>query len=155
MIPSLSSGLAKNNKIVPMLVLFSWLFGHFENLVFFENVGKPHTKAVKHDFSQFFKGTTIKYQFFHKSATILTKSEDKPNSRYISKTFINKKLCFVGKIVVFVLFSWDKGDCVDVWMIKISIETNRSGCLLLSKVDNIQKPCLFCPAFSIILFIDS
>ena len=32
----LSSGLSKNNKIMSMFVLFSWLFGHFESLFFFE-----------------------------------------------------------------------------------------------------------------------
>ena len=49
-IPCLSNGLPKNNKILSMLVLFSWVFGHFEILAFF-----------KQDvFSQFFKSTTIK-----------------------------------------------------------------------------------------------
>ena len=37
-IPCLSSGLAKNNKIMSMFVLFSQL-GHFESLAFFENEG--------------------------------------------------------------------------------------------------------------------
>ena len=35
--PFLSIGLAKNNKIMSMFVLFSWLFGHFEIWLFFEN----------------------------------------------------------------------------------------------------------------------
>ena len=38
-IPCLSTGLAKNDKIMSMFVLFSRLFGHFEGLVFFENGG--------------------------------------------------------------------------------------------------------------------
>ena len=48
-IPCLSSGLTKNNKIVSMFVLFSRFFGHFESLAFFGNGDKPYTKAVKHD----------------------------------------------------------------------------------------------------------
>ena len=48
------------------------------------------------------------------------------------------------KLWLFGLFFGDKGDYIDVWMIKIIIETNQidMGCLLLSKVDNIQKPSL-------------
>ena len=38
-IPWLSSGFAKNDKIISMFVLVSWLFVHFENLAFFENGG--------------------------------------------------------------------------------------------------------------------
>ena len=34
-IPCLSSGLAKTNKIMPMFVLFSRLLGDFESLTFF------------------------------------------------------------------------------------------------------------------------
>ena len=62
LIQCLSGGLATNNKIMSMFVLFSWLFGHFETLAFFSKMGdKPHTKAVKQDvFSQFFKDITIK-----------------------------------------------------------------------------------------------
>ena len=41
----LSTGLAKNNKIISML------FGHFESLVFFEGGGTPYTKVVKKDVS--------------------------------------------------------------------------------------------------------
>ena len=47
------------------------------------------------------------------------------------------------KIVCFI--SWVKGDYIDVWMIKIRIKTNQIDmdvCLFVSKVDNIQKPCL-------------
>ena len=49
-VPCLSIGLAKNDKIMSMIVLFSRLFGHFESLAFFRKWGyKPHIKAVKHD----------------------------------------------------------------------------------------------------------
>ena len=62
-VPWLSTGLATNNKIMFMYILFSWLFDHFEGLAFFENVGggKLSTKAVKQDaFSKVFKDKTIK-----------------------------------------------------------------------------------------------
>ena len=36
-IPCLSTGLAKNDKIMSMFVLFSRIFGHFESLTFFGN----------------------------------------------------------------------------------------------------------------------
>ena len=38
-IPCLSSGLAKNNKIMSMFVLFSQLFGHLKVCFFLENGG--------------------------------------------------------------------------------------------------------------------
>ena len=45
---------------------------------------------------------------------------------------------------LFGLFSGDKGDNIDMGMIKITIEANQidMGVLLISKVDNIQKPFL-------------
>ena len=49
-IPCLSGGLARNNKIISMFVLFSCLFGQFEILAFLSKMGhKPYTKAVKQD----------------------------------------------------------------------------------------------------------
>ena len=73
-IPCLSSGLAKNNKIMSMFVLISWLFGYFESLAFFSKSGGNKAVLVKQDVSsQFFKGTTIKKQFFLNSTAILTK----------------------------------------------------------------------------------
>ena len=41
-------------------------------------------------------------------------------------------------------FSGDKGDNIDMWMIKITIKANQieMDVLLISKVDNVQKPCL-------------
>ena len=38
-VPCLSSGLAKNSKMMSMFVLFSRLFCHFESLAFFESGG--------------------------------------------------------------------------------------------------------------------
>ena len=48
------------------------------------------------------------------------------------------------KLWLFGLFSGDKGDNIDMWMIKITIKVNQidMDVLLISKVDNIQKPRL-------------
>ena len=52
-IPCLSCGLAKNDKILCMFVLFSRLFGHFESLAFFRKWGTHLTpkqsNMIKHD----------------------------------------------------------------------------------------------------------
>ena len=48
------------------------------------------------------------------------------------------------KLGLFGLFSGDKGDNIDMCMIKITIEANQidMDVLLVSKIGNIQKPCL-------------
>ena len=49
-VPCLSSGLAKNSKIMSMFVQLSWLFCRFYGLAFFRKWGdKPYTKVVKQD----------------------------------------------------------------------------------------------------------
>ena len=49
-IPCLSSGLAKNNKIMSVFVIFFGFFDHFERLALFRKWrDKPYTKAVKQD----------------------------------------------------------------------------------------------------------
>ena len=65
-IPCLSSSLAKITKLCPCLSYFPGCFVHFECLAFFSKMGdKPCIKAVRQDdFSQFFKGKTIKEQIF-------------------------------------------------------------------------------------------
>ena len=67
----------------------------------------------------------------------------KPNSKYISKAFQQKAIFSWEKCGFFSLFSEDKGDYIDVWMIKIRIKQIKliwmDGFLLLSKVDNIQN----------------
>ena len=85
-----------------------------------------------------------KVAIFQKSLAILTENEDKPNSRYLSKVFPAKNFFTVENLWLFVLFSRDKGDNTDLWMIKITIKANQidMDVLLISKVDNIQKPCL-------------
>ena len=55
------------------------------------------------------------------------KNEDRPNSTYISKTFSVKNYVFWEKLWLFGLFSGDKGDYIDVWMIKITIKTDQIG----------------------------
>ena len=60
------------------------------------------------------------------------------------------------KLWLFGLFSGDKGDNTDMWMIKITIKANQidMDVLLISKVDNIQKPCLSLKSgFSIISLV--
>ena len=62
----------------------------------------------------------------------------------------------MGKLWLFGLFSGDKGDNIDMRMIKITIKANQieMDVLLISKVDNIQKQCLSLKSgFSIILSV--
>ena len=66
-----------------------------------------YQSSQKAYFSQFFRGSTIKVKIFRR---FCLKSEDKPNSRYISNTFSAKNYAFAEKIVAFLLFSGDKGD---------------------------------------------
>ena len=59
------------------------------------------------------------------------------------------------KLWLFGLFSGDKGDNFDMCMIKITIKANQidMDVLLISKVDNIQKPCLSLNPFFFHYFI--
>ena len=52
--------------------------------------------------------------------------------------FLNKNCFIVEKLWLFGLFSWDKGDNIDQWMIKIMIQANQidMDVLLISKVEN-------------------
>ena len=58
--------------------------------------------------------------------------------------FQQQNLLNVEKLWLFGLFSEDKGDNIDMRMIKITSKANQIdiGVLHISKVDNIQKPCL-------------
>ena len=106
-IPCLSSGLAKIDKIMSMFVLVSWLFGYFESLAFFENGGiKHYTRVVQQDV------------FSPKSAAILTEEQGQTKHQIDIKDFFNKKRVFVEKLWLFGSFS-------DGWMTKIMIETNQ------------------------------
>ena len=60
-VPCLSSGLAKNNKIMSMFVQLSWLFWPFLRFGFFSKMGRQtlHQSSQAGCFSQFLKGTTI------------------------------------------------------------------------------------------------
>ena len=67
-----------------------------------------------------------------------------PNSKYISKDFFNKKTVFMKSIVAFGLFSGDKSDYIDLWMIKITIETNQIDmdvCYFQKKVTHKNHVC--------------
>ena len=72
-VPCLSTGLAKNDKIMSMFVLFSRLSGHFESLAFFENRGtnltpKQSNIIVWSNFERY----NNKVAIFQKSPAILT-----------------------------------------------------------------------------------
>ena len=60
------------------------------------------------------------------------------------RKFETTNFFIVGKLWLFGMFSADKGDNIDMQMIKITIKANEidMDVLLISKVDNIQKPCL-------------
>ena len=76
-IPCLSTGLAKSDKIMSMFYYFHCSFGHFESLAFSKWGDKPYTTAVKHFFERYNKVT-----IFQKSPAILTKKmRTKLNSR--------------------------------------------------------------------------
>ena len=45
--------------------------------------------------------------------------------RYLSKVSSTKTSLVVGKLWLFGLFSGDKGDNIDMWMIKITMKTNQ------------------------------
>ena len=87
MIPCLSSGLAKNNNL--LVILKVWLFSKMGGG---GGGGRPYTKAVKQDILANFSKVQQRNNIFLKSSAILTKSKDKPNSRYILKTFSTKSV---------------------------------------------------------------
>ena len=60
------------------------------------------------------------------------------------RLFQQKTVSLRKKLWLFGLFSGDKGDNIDMWMIKITIKTSQidMNVLLISKVDNTDKPCL-------------
>ena len=87
---------------------------------------KPYTKAAEPEvFSQFFKGTTIKKQFFKKARLFWPKSEDKPDADRYGRLFQQKAMFCGEKLWLLGLLSGDKGDYIDVWMMKITIRTNQ------------------------------
>ena len=71
--PCLSTGLAKNDKIMSMFVLFSRLFGYFESKAFFENEGTNLTpKQSNMIFWSNFERYNNKVAIFQKRPAILT-----------------------------------------------------------------------------------
>ena len=79
---------------------------------------------------------------FLKRAAILSEQLGKDIDLW--KLFSTRSYFIVEKLLLFELFSGDKSDKIDVWMIKVTIKTNQidMDVMLISKVDNIQKPCL-------------
>ena len=55
--------------------------------------------------------------------------------------FPTKNHFIVEKLWLFGLFSGDKGDNIDMWMIKIMIKANQidMDALLISEIDNLQN----------------
>ena len=129
----------KITKLCSSLSNFPAFLATLKVWLFFENrETKPYIKAVKQDvFSRFFKGTVTKWQLFKKVRLFWLKSEDKPNNRYISKTFspntvfLLKKCSFLDCFLGQRWLHW----CVD----DQNYDQNKSnwyGCLLHLKVDN-------------------
>ena len=60
------------------------------------------------------------------------------------RSFQQKNFFIVEKLWPSGRFPWDKGDNIDMWIIKITIKANQidMDVLPISKVDNIQEPCL-------------
>ena len=58
-----------------------------------------------------------------------------------NRWLFQQNLLYYGKFWLFGLFSGDKGDNIDMWMIKITTKANQTDvdALLISKADNIQK----------------
>ena len=73
-VPCLSTGLAKNDKIMSMFVLFSRLFGHFASLAFFSKMGRQTftPKQSNMIFWSNFERYNNKVAIFQKSPAILT-----------------------------------------------------------------------------------
>ena len=63
---------------------------------------------------------------FLKNAAILTKKvRTNLTADTYQRLFQQKTMFLWKKLWLFLLFPWDKGDYVDVWMIKIMIEINQ------------------------------
>ena len=58
--------------------------------------------------------------------------------------FSTKIFFIVEKLWLFGWFSGDKGDSIDMWMIKITIKANQidMDVFFISEVDKVQKQCL-------------
>ena len=62
---------------------------------------------------------------FLNNAAILTKKVRTNLTADTYQRLFQQKLFLWKKLWLFLLFPWDKGDYVDVWMIKIMIEINQ------------------------------
>ena len=108
-----------------MFVLFACLFWPFSKFGFFL---KWETNLTPKQSNSIFLVNSSKVKqaaIFQKSVAILTKTEDRPNCGCISNTFSTQNYVLWKKLWLFGLFFGDKGDYIDVWMIKITIEINQ------------------------------
>ena len=96
-------------------------------------------------FWSIFERYNNKVTVFQKSQVILTKKlrTNQTADTYL-KVFSTKSFLIVEKFWLFGLNSGDKGDNIDMWMIKITIKAIQidMDVLPISKVGNIQKACL-------------
>ena len=126
-----------------MFVLFSVFFAILNVLVFLEKWGyKPHTKAVKQDLQSHFSLKKCG-SFEKKMRTNLTSDR--------CRRLFNGKLCFCIKHCgLFGLFSRDKGDQIDVWMIKITSKQIKSKCMFASFKSRLHTTTMFVPSVEIV-----
>ena len=81
-IPCLSSGLVKNDKMMSMFVLVSQIFGHFQSLAFSRKWGdKPYTRVVEQDVLVNLSKVQQLSNNVSKKCGYFDQSEDKPNGR--------------------------------------------------------------------------
>ena len=106
---------------------FPSFFGHFESLASLRKWGdKPYTRAVKQDILvNIPNGQQLSNNFSKKSSNFDSKVRTNLTADTYRRLSQQKTMFFWEKIVAFLLFSGDKGDCSDVWMIKIKINTNE------------------------------
>ena len=126
LLPCLSNSLDKNTKIMSMFVLFSLLFSPCWMFGCFRKWGNLSQKQSNRMFSvNFSKVQQLRNIFATNSSyfdyTVRTNLTADTYVRHfkIKLYFCGKKLWLCG------LFSGDKGEYLDAWMIKITIKTNQ------------------------------
>ena len=106
-VPCLFSGLAKNNKIMSMFVLFSRISWPFVKFGFFPNIGGENLspKQSNRTFSiNFSKMQQLSDTFLRKSGYFDKTSEGKQVTAGTYRGLSQQKLCFVEKIFNFTVF---------------------------------------------------
>ena len=115
-------------KLCPCLSYFPGFFFHFESLAFFENVGTNLTpKQSNIIFWLIFERYNNKVTIFREKKPVYFDKKMRTNlTADTFGRFFRQKNCFiVEKLWLFGLFSGDKGDNIDTWIIKITIKANQ------------------------------